>query len=66
MRQTPLFSGIIYVFLGILFTYFAIQNVNEDGWGLFSYLLVALATFDLGTGIRAILFHFKIKNSQKK
>ncbi len=66
MRQTPLFSGIIYIVLGLLFTYFAVQNVNEDGWGFFSYLLVLLATFDLGSGIRMVLFHFKLKNSQKK
>ncbi|MEW8970666.1 MAG: YdiK family protein [Mesobacillus sp.] len=66
MKQSPLFSGIVYILLGSLFTYFAIQNVNESGWGFFSYLLVALATFDFGSGIRMILFHFKLKNIQKK
>ena len=34
LKQTPLFSGIIYIVLGIVFTLFAIQNVNADGgWG---------------------------------
>lgn len=66
MKQSPLFSGIVYILLGSLFTYFAIQNVNDTGWGFFSYLLVALATFDFGSGIRMILFHFKLKNIQKK
>ncbi|WP_210367900.1 YdiK family protein [Bacillus sp. REN3] len=66
MRQSPLFSGIVYILLGVLFTYFAIQNVNQTGWGLFSYLLVILATFDFGSGIRMVMFHFKIKNIQKK
>ncbi|HAQ06777.1 MAG TPA: DUF4305 domain-containing protein [Bacillus bacterium] len=66
MKQSPLFSGIVYIALGVLFTFFAIQNVNETGWGFFSYLLVMLATFDLGSGIRMILFHFKIKQIQKK
>jgi hypothetical protein len=66
MKQSPLFSGIVYILLGSLFTYFAIQNVNETGWGFFSYLLVALATFDFGSGIRMILFHFKLKNIEKK
>ncbi|MBT2685894.1 YdiK family protein [Bacillus sp. ISL-37] len=66
MKQSPLFSGIVYILLGSLFTYFAIQNVNETGWGFFSYLLVALATFDFGSGIRMIMFHFKLKNVQKK
>lgn len=66
MKQSPLFSGIAYILLGSLFTYFAIQNVNESGWGFFSYLLVALATFDFGSGIRMILFHFKLKQVHKK
>ncbi|RSD20752.1 YdiK family protein [Mesobacillus subterraneus] len=66
MKQSPLFSGIVYILLGSLFTYFAVQNVNESGWGFFSYLLVALATFDFGSGIRMILFHFKLKQMQKK
>ena len=66
MKQSPLFSGLVYILLGSLFTYFAIQNVNETGWGFFSYLLVALATFDFGSGIRMIMFHFKLKNIQKK
>ncbi|PLR98658.1 YdiK family protein [Bacillus sp. T33-2] len=66
MRQSPLFSGIVYILIGILFTYFAVQNVNEDGWDFFSYLLVILATFDLGAGIRMIMFYFKLKNLQKK
>lgn len=66
MKQSPIFSGIVYILLGSLFTYFAIQNVNETGWGFFSYLLVALATFDFGSGIRMVLFHFKLKNNQNK
>lgn len=66
MKQSPIFSGVVYILLGSLFTYFAIQNVNETGWGFFSYLLVALATFDFGSGIRMVLFHFKLKNIQNK
>jgi hypothetical protein len=66
MKRSPLFSGIVYLILGLLFTYFAVQNVNDQGWGFFSYLLVVIATFDLGSGIRMILFHFKLKNVQKK
>ncbi|MCM3125845.1 YdiK family protein [Mesobacillus sp. AQ2] len=66
MKQSPMFSGIVYILLGSLFTYFAIQNVNDTGWGFFSYLLVLLATFDFGSGIRMILFHFKLKQMDKK
>lgn len=66
MRRSPLFSGIIYIFLAVLFTYFAIQNVNEAGWGFFSYLLVLLATFDLVSGIRMVGLHYKIKKATPK
>ncbi|MEH7444026.1 YdiK family protein [Heyndrickxia sp. MSNUG] len=66
MKQSPLFSGIVYILLGSLFTYFAIQNVSETGWGFFTYLLVMLATFDFGSGIRMILLHLKLKQIQKK
>jgi hypothetical protein len=66
LRQSPLLSGIIYLFLGALFTFFAIQNVNENGgWGFFSVLLVILATFDFGSGIRMIKFHFHLKKAKK-
>lgn len=63
MRQSPLVSGIIYIVLGVLFTFFAVQDVQRNGeWGFFTYLLVILATFDFGSGIRMILLHYKIKN----
>lgn len=55
MRTSPLFSGFTYLFLGLLFVYFAIQNVQESGWGIFTILLVVLATFDCGSGLRMII-----------
>jgi hypothetical protein len=66
MKRSPLFSGFIYILLGSLFTYFAIEDVSENGWGFFSYLLVILATFDFGSGIRIIFFYNKYKNQMKK
>jgi Domain of unknown function (DUF4305) len=65
MRRSPLFSGLIYFLLGGLFTYFAIDNVQKNGWGFFSYLLILLATFDFGSGVKMILFHFKYKGKMK-
>ena len=35
MKRSPLFSGIVYFLLGRLFTYFAIENVQKNGWGFF-------------------------------
>ncbi|KUP04329.1 hypothetical protein Q73_15730 [Bacillus coahuilensis m2-6] len=66
MRQPILFSGVIYLALGVLFTFFAIENVQEDGWNFFSYLLVILATLDFGNGIRKIQFHFYYKRKLKE
>ncbi len=66
MKRSPMFSGFIYILLGSLFTYFAIEDVTKNGWGFFSYLLVILATFDFGSGIRIIFFYNKYKNQMKK
>ncbi|WP_042357626.1 YdiK family protein [Bacillus rubiinfantis] len=65
MRRSPLFSGFFYFLLGALFTYFAIDDVQKNGWGFFSYLLVILATFDFGSAIKMIAFHFKYKDQLK-
>jgi len=66
MKQSPtLLSGLIYLLLGGLFTYFAIQDVQESGWGVFTILLVFLATFDLGSGLKVIFFSFFQKESKK-
>jgi hypothetical protein len=65
MKRTPLLSGIIYVFLGVIFTKFAIEHVQQGGWTFFTYLLVGLATFDLGSGLRIIRAHFLIKKKLK-
>lgn len=65
-RQSPLSLGIIYTSLGILFTAIAVQTVSSSGWGIFSYILVLIATLDFGSGIRMLILHFKEKSKQKK
>ncbi|WP_251552164.1 YdiK family protein [Neobacillus muris] len=66
MRRSPFVSGLIYFLIGGLFTFFAIDDVQENGWGFFSYLLVILATFDFGSGIKLFAFHFKYRDQLKK
>ena len=61
MRQSPLFSGIVYILLGAVFTFFCIQQVGMTGWNFFSYMLLILATIDFGSGFRLISLHFRIK-----
>lgn len=65
-RQSPLISGFIYIVLGVIFTYLAINNVSQKGWNLFSFLIVFLATIDFGSGIRLIMLHVRLKRMQKK
>lgn len=65
MKISPLTTGIIYISFGVIFTAWAIQLVNNDGWGLFSYFLLLIATFDIGGGIRLITFHFRLKRHSK-
>lgn len=66
MKQSPpLFSGIIYFLLGGLFTYFAIQDVQQGGWSIFPLLLVFLATFDIGTGLKLLYISIFPKKDDK-
>lgn len=66
MRQSPLFMGVTYCILGVLFTFFAIQNVSQSGWGFFTYFLIALATMDFASGIRFVMLHRQIKRNNVK
>ncbi|MBU8881301.1 YdiK family protein [Bacillus sp. FJAT-29790] len=67
MRRSPLVSGIIYMVLGLLFIYIAIQNIQrEQTWGMFTYFLIIIATFDFGSGLRMIAIHFKNKKLMNK
>jgi hypothetical protein len=61
-----MFSSLVYLILGGLFTYFAIQDVEQNGWGFFSYLLILLATFDFGSGLKLIFLIMKYKQQNKK
>ncbi|MEK3889631.1 YdiK family protein [Bacillus sp. FSL K6-3431] len=63
--RSPLFSGFIYIVLGAIFTFFAIQQVTANDWNIFAYLLVILATFDFGAGFRLLSIHFKLKKVKK-
>ncbi|MCJ8008947.1 YdiK family protein [Lederbergia wuyishanensis] len=64
--RSPFFSGIVYLVLGCIFTFFAIQQVTMSDWNFFVYLLLILATFDFGAGFRLIALHFRIKKQRNK
>ncbi|MBS4202330.1 YdiK family protein [Bacillus sp. FJAT-49732] len=64
--RSPFFSGVVYLVLGCIFTFFAIQQVTMNDWNFFVYLLLILATFDFGAGFRLIGLHFRIKKQKNK
>lgn len=63
--RTPFFSGVLYIVLGVIFTFFAIQHVTTNGWNFFVYVLLIFATLDFGSGFRMIGWHFKLKRKKK-
>ena len=66
MRRSPLFSGVIYIIFGAFFIYFAVHDLQRNQeWGFYTYLLVILATFDIGSGIKLINLHFFLKKNQR-
>ncbi len=66
-RQSPLVTGLINLSLGAVFTVLAIYYISEDGgWNIWSILCVVLATFDVGNGIRLLMFNARLKRMQKK
>ncbi|WP_205189061.1 YdiK family protein [Metabacillus iocasae] len=71
MKRTPLFMGFVYMFMGALFTYLAIQSTrtSETIWSFTTIVLMLVATFDFSVALRVFLLHQKIKkiqNNQKK
>ena len=65
-RQSPLASGLLYIILGVLFVVLAIDNVERSGWNWLSYFIIFLATIDIGSGIRFVMLHYRLKRMKKK
>lgn len=67
MRAPSKFMALIYFIMGILFTYFAIQNNQESGWNILTFIFAAIATLDFGVVIRFINDnYFSNKGDEKK
>jgi hypothetical protein len=64
MRSSITYAILNLVF-GVLFTFFAIQQVNANGWGFFSYLLLLFATIDIGSGLKILFQHFTNKGKNE-
>ena len=66
MRTPPLVMGLLYTFMGILFTYLAIGSAEKGIWDFTTLVLMIVATFDFGVAIRVFILHYKIKKIQKQ
>lgn len=59
--RSPLAYGFFYFLLAALFIYSAMHQVSANGWGVFVYLLLAIATFDLIQSFRFFQSYFQRK-----
>ncbi|TLS35286.1 YdiK family protein [Pseudalkalibacillus caeni] len=68
MRFSPVFMGIFYGGLGMLFTFLAIQSANTSGdmWNFITILLMVLATVDFVYAVRFFILKRKIDKMKGK
>ena len=66
MIFSPLRTAIFYFFLGVLFTYLAINSMTDSTWNIITYILVFIATFDFGVSIRAFNLYLRLKFHNRK
>ncbi|MGA9287818.1 MAG: YdiK family protein [Anaerobacillus sp.] len=68
MRFSPILMGFFYAGIGSIFTYLAIQSAGSDGemWGIWTIILMILATIDFVYSIRFFLLKKKINQLKKK
>lgn len=56
--------AVLYLGMGLAFTYIASQAATDTIWNTVTILLSIVATFNIAVAIRLILFYMKLK--QKK
>ncbi len=61
MRNSPLFMAALYFLLGCIFTRFAITNVTDTIWNMWTILFAVMATIDFNLALRLILVKFTKK-----
>lgn len=66
MKTSPLFMAFIYLGMGLMFTYIAVQSVEDSVWNFITILLAFFATMDFVVSSRLFRLHFKVKKAKKK
>ncbi|WP_188207160.1 YdiK family protein [Alkalibacillus aidingensis] len=64
MKVSPMFLAWIYILMGILFMYLAIQSADETIWNFATIIFALIATFDFGVAIRLVGVHQAMKKSK--
>ncbi|MDL4841954.1 YdiK family protein [Aquibacillus rhizosphaerae] len=64
MRTSPLFMASLYFGMGVLFTYIAIQSVEDTIWNFITILLAFFATLDFVVSMRLFKLHIKITKAK--
>ncbi|AQY51792.1 hypothetical protein PWEIH_00895 [Listeria weihenstephanensis FSL R9-0317] len=54
MNKPLSLQGLIYLVLAVVFVYFAVNQVNNNGWTILTYLMIAMSTVNFVTGIKFI------------
>ncbi|MGY4691184.1 YdiK family protein [Salibacterium sp. K-3] len=52
MRRNSKTMGLMYFGLAGLFIYFAIVNVNNESWNIWTFLFAGIAAVDVMIGVR--------------
>lgn len=52
MKTSPFFMGVVYGIMGCLFTYLAIESIQDTIWNFTTILLIVVATFDFSVAFR--------------
>ncbi|MBM6615553.1 YdiK family protein [Desemzia sp. RIT804] len=66
MKKSDFIIQIVFNYiLAAVFIWFAIDYVNEFGWGFFSIISVLFATRDIVKGTRILQIYLKLKKGSK-
>ncbi len=60
-KMRPITLGIIYLGITFVFIWYAVMNVNRDGWTFFTWIIIFFATINAVPAIRFIDYHYKKK-----
>ncbi|WP_226035511.1 YdiK family protein [Aquibacillus saliphilus] len=66
MRTSPMFMASLYFGMGVVFTYIAVQSVEDTIWNFMTILLAFFATLDFVVAFRLIGLHLRVKKSKRK